>query len=443
MSAPRPDLPVGPASTLEPAGESIGVAARSEGAGGTSDLKKVSGWFITVFGITNFAFYLTVLMPGLFSLAYKIQVVDPDNKEFSLGLVVGVAALVNIVCGPIAGVLSDNTKFRWGRRRPFLVIGIGIGLVGALIIAVAPGVSLVMVGWMLANVGQAFCSAAITPIVAEQVPEIQRGKIAAVQGIATQIAGVAAALVGSLLTGNQLLLFLLPVAVLAVASVLWFTTIPDQPARADTPRSSLRSIVKDLSFNPRKHKDFALVWLGRFLFQSAMTLFATYQLYYLLDRMGLTPEGAGQQLALLGGIGILFTTGFAIFGGVLSDRLRQRKAFIYGAAVIVAFGVLNLAFAQNILFFAIGAVAVSAGAGLFGSVDVAMASDLLPEKDRAGKYMTLYNVAASLPSAIAPVFAPFILLIGGQGQNYTMLFAVAAVLALSVAVVSWRIRGVR
>jgi GPH family glycoside/pentoside/hexuronide:cation symporter len=48
-----------------------------------------------------------------------------------LGLAVTLAALINVVYGiwdavndPLVGVLSDNTRTRWGRRRPWLMVGL-------------------------------------------------------------------------------------------------------------------------------------------------------------------------------------------------------------------------------------------------------------------------------------------------------------------------------
>jgi hypothetical protein len=48
-----------------------------------------------------------------------------------LGLVVGMAAIINVIYGfwdafndPLVGFLSDNTRTRWGRRRPWLLIGL-------------------------------------------------------------------------------------------------------------------------------------------------------------------------------------------------------------------------------------------------------------------------------------------------------------------------------
>jgi MFS family permease len=85
---------------------------------------------------------------------------------------------------------------------------------------------------------------------------------------------------------------------------------------------------------------------------------------------------------------------------------------------------------------------LSAGTGAFTSVDLAMATDLLPEKDKAGKYMSIYYLSSGLPGVIAPIVAPAIILIGGDG-NYPALFVAGAILALGASISTWRIRGVR
>jgi GPH family glycoside/pentoside/hexuronide:cation symporter len=62
-----------------------------------------------------------------------------------LGLVVAMAAIINIIYGiwdaiddPLAGFLSDNTRTRWGRRRPWLLIGLPIYVGGLVLVYTVP-----------------------------------------------------------------------------------------------------------------------------------------------------------------------------------------------------------------------------------------------------------------------------------------------------------------
>ncbi|MFD5026012.1 MFS transporter [Streptomyces sp. NPDC058373] len=436
-SALPPQHPVvgaGPENSPAPAADS--------GPAGHSEPPRVSAWFIFVYTLTTFGANLTMLAPMLFGLAYKIQLVDPGGKESSLGLVVGIGALFNIVATPLAGVLTDRTRSRWGRRRPWVAAGIVICAAAGTAIALASTVLFVAVAWVVYILGLAATLSALAPVIADQVPESQRGKVGAFSGVSTQLAGVAASLVGSALTGNLLLMFLAPIVVLVVAFVFYVVAIPDRPAARTKDHEPLSVVFKQLVFDPRKHRDFALVWLGRFLLQVGMTFFSTYQLYFLLDRIGLAPEEAGQKLALVGGIGIVVTTGFAVLGGLLSDRLRRRKPFLYVAAALAASGLTVMAFAPDVLSYAVATLLILAAAGLFGSVDLALASDVVPDRAEAGRWMSILNVAGYVPSAVAPVVAPLILTTSG-GQNYTALYLTAALVATGAGVTAWRVRGVR
>ena len=404
--------------------------------------QKVGGLFLTLFGLMNFGLYLTVMMPALFSLPYKVQLLAPDSKASVLGMVATVGAIVSILTGPLAGVLSDQTRSRWGRRRPWLLGGILVVLAGSLIVASAASVPVLVLGWMVVCAGGGGVGAAITPVVAERVPEAQRGTVGAIVGVATQLAGVLGYTIGGLLTGSLILLFVLPIAVLAVFALVYSLVFPDSTAPVE--KVSVGETFRMLVFDPRKHRDFSLVWLGKLLMQTSLAFLTTYQLYFLADRLGFTAEEAGQRLALVGGIGILVTMGFAVTSGILSDRMRRRKLFVVTSSVLTAVGLTLMAFTDGFGLFFAAVMFVLGAAGMFGSTDVAMASDLVPERDKAGRWMATYNLAATLSGAIAPMLGAGLLALNDPtGGNYTALFLAGAVIALGTGAVTLLIRGVR
>ncbi len=403
---------------------------------------KVGPLFLTLFGLMNFGLYLTVMMPALFSLPYKVQQLAPGDKALMLGVVATTGAIVTILTGPLAGVLSDHTRTVWGRRRPWLVGGILVVLVGSIGVALAPTIPVVVIAWAVVSLGGSCTAAAITPVVAERVPESQRGTLGAIVGVATQLGGVLGYTIGGLLTGNIVLLFVLPVLVLAVFAAAYMVVFPDSTAPIE--EATIAETFRMLVFNPREQRDFSLVWLGKLLMQTALAFLTTYQLYFLGDRLGLTPEQAGQKLAIVGGVGILVTMTFAVVSGMLSDKFRRRKLFIVIASGLTAVGLALMAFTDSFGLFFGAVLFVLGAAGMFGAVDVAMASDLVPDREQAGRWMTTYNLAASLPGAFAPLLGSGLLLIGdSSGGNYTALFLAGAVIALGTGLVTSRIRGVR
>lgn len=408
---------------------------------------RVSGLFLTVFTLANFALSLATLMPALFTLAYKIQIIDPESKAAALGIVISLGAAVTFIATPVIGVLGDRTTSRFGRRRPWMVGGIAAVALGSLVIALAPSVAVIVAGWCTVTLGLSALQASIGPVIPELVPETQRGKAGALTGVAIQLAGVAGSLLGALLVGSMVLMFLLPAIVLAVVSVAYFWVIPDRPAAFDgeNEKPSIAASLRMLLFNPVKYRDFSMVWLGKLLFQIAMSILSTYQLYFIMDRLGLTPEDAGRQLAVVGGIGILVTTSMAILGGVVSDRLRRRKPFIYAVAGLAVIGFATAAFAPSLGWYIAGAFFILAAAGIFGSVDLALVADVLPDKaDSAGRWMGIYHTSTSIANAVTPVLAALVLTVNSpESSNYTVLFLVAAAVAGLIALSTSRIRSVR
>lgn len=404
--------------------------------------ERVGKGFLWLFGFANFGLYLTVLMPALFSLPYKVGLLAPDDKIAVLGVVATIGAVVGIVAGPIAGVLSDRTRTRIGRRRPWFIGGVLVLAMGSAIVALADSVPTVVVGWVVVSLGGAANAAALTPIVAERIPEAQRGTAGAIVGVATQLAGVLGYTIGGSLTWSIQLIFLLPVIVLGVLGSLFLFLVPERVA--DLPQQSIRETFRQLVFNPRRYPDFSILWVGKLLMQISLAFLSTYQLYFLLDRLGFTAEEAGVRLSLVGGIGIVVTMTFAIGSGILSDRLKRRRIFILISAILSAVGMSLMAITDGFGLFFAAVLFILGAAGMFGSVDVALASDLVPEPDRAGKWMTTYNLAATISTAVAPLLGAALLMIGtSDSSNYAALFFAGAAFSLVAGILTMFIRSVR
>jgi Na+/melibiose symporter-like transporter len=79
------------------------------------------------------------------SLALKINdLVGIDAAPGKLSLVASVGAGLSIIANPVFGHLSDRTTSRWGMRRPWMLLGLAVGSVGILIVAVAPSIAFVL-----------------------------------------------------------------------------------------------------------------------------------------------------------------------------------------------------------------------------------------------------------------------------------------------------------
>jgi MFS family permease len=103
-----------------------------------------------------------------------------------------------------------------------------------------------------------------------------------------------------------------------------------------------------------------------------------------------------------------------------------------------------LALTSTLPAFYVAAVVMGLGIGAYFAVDLALITDVLPDKEhKAAKDMGIFNIANSLPQSVAPAIAPFFLAIGAGSANYTALFIAGGVLAVIGAVLIAPIRAVR
>ncbi|SEG92700.1 hypothetical protein SAMN04489712_1355 [Thermomonospora echinospora] len=106
-----------------------------------------------------------------------------------------------------------------------------------------------------------------------------------------------------------------------------------------------------------------------------------------------------------------------------------------------------MALASDVPLLFAGSLACSMGIGMFAAVDQALLLDVLPERDtEAGRYTSIYNFAATIPQALAPLVAPLFLGVGvtaGEDKNYTLLYLVAAACTVLGGLIVLRIKSVR
>ena len=110
------------------------------------DLPKVSGRWITMLIIAIFGVYIAYVTPVGVSLAIQVKALAP-HEEY-LGIILGVGAFAGLIVGPLGGQLSDRTRTRLGRRRPWVIGGTVVGVVGLIVMAASPNVLGLGVGWV-------------------------------------------------------------------------------------------------------------------------------------------------------------------------------------------------------------------------------------------------------------------------------------------------------
>jgi MFS family permease len=386
---------------------------------------------------------LLFLAPLLVTLPLKVNaLVGIDQAPNSLAFVAGIGAALAIFANPFFGRMSDRTTWQFGRRRPWMLVGLAGGSLGILVIALAPSVPVVVIGWCLAQVFFNALLAAEVAVIPDQVPMAQRGVVSGLVGICLPIASVSATFLVKLFAGNELAMLFVPCAIGGAFVVLFAATLDDRRlALADRPPWSLREFASTFYVDPRKSPDFAWAFVSRFLFVLAYAFLVTYLAYYLLQQIGSAEADVPQQIFLgtLAQSAVLIAA--SLGGGKLSDRTGRRKIFVFSASIVYGFALFALAIATSFNGFVAGMAISGLGFGLYFAVDLALVLDVLPSKDDAAKDLGVFNMAGAVPFALAPAIAPLILALGGG--SYGALYAVAGLCAIIGAFAILRVRRVR
>jgi MFS family permease len=389
------------------------------------------GWgFISLYTLAYISTSLLFLAPVLVTLALKVNsLVGIKHAPGDLALVAGIGALVAMVGNPFFGRLSDRTASRLGMRRPWMVTGLAGGSLGIAIVAFAPSIPVVLVGWCVAQLFFNALLATMVAVLPDQVPSVQRGLISGVLGVCTPIASVCGTFLVKLFAGSLLVMFVAPCAIGGFFVLLFAATLNDRRlARADKPKWSLREFAGTFYVNPRRNPDFAWAFTSRFMFVMAYAFLVTYQAYYLLDKIGTAKADVPQQIFLgtLAQAGVVVVA--SVVGGKISDRTGRRKIFVLTASIVYGVALFVVAVASDFSGFLVGMAISGLGFGVYAAVDLALVVDVLHDRREAAKDLGVFNIAGALPFSIAPAIAPAILAIGSG--SYGVLYMVAGLCAV-------------
>lgn len=393
---------------------------------------------LTAAGMSLYILYAGI---GALLLPYQIGLLAPGQKVVILSFFTSITVLIALFANPLAGALSDRTTSRFGRRRPWILVGGLLTVVGLLFMWQATSIPLLFIGYCFVELFSNFVLAALTATIPDQVPENQRGTVSGIYGLATSLGGI----LGAILAG-QLFKAAPKNAYVVMFLIVLVTTIPFALFLSDkvlpkgyVPPFQLGAFLKNFWINPRKYPDFGWAWLTRFIPFVGYFLGITYIFYYLQDvvKYPAALQGASTFSIVAAVVSLLST----LVGGFLSDRLKRRKLFVIVGMCIMAVAMLLLAFFQIWLAVVVAAAVLGFGLGAYLAVDVAIVTLVLPSAKSRAKDMGIINIANTLPHSVAPVLAGFIL--GLTSGNYTFLYVAAAIFVLLGILTVLPIKAVR
>ncbi|MGK4593282.1 MFS transporter [Amycolatopsis sp. w19] len=398
-----------------------------------------AGWMSLLF-FANIALWLGVYAPIQVLLPKQAELLDAADKEAVFSLVTGIGAVVALIANPAVGLLSDRTCSARGRRHPWTAAGAAVAAAGLIVLAFAPNVAVMVLGWCLVQAGLNGMLAMLVSAIADRVPVPQRAQVGGLVGIAQMLGTVLGAVVVVVmldLAGLPLGYAVCAAVVLAGAAAFVLRTPDARLPVAFRPSARTRDVLANLWISPRRHPDFAWAWGCHFMINLGNAFGTLYLLFFLKDAVHYEDPDTG-LLIMMGLYGAALIVG-ALIAGHFSDKTGRRKPYVLAASAVMAVAALLLVVWQNWTAALAASPLLGVGFGAYMAVALAMLTQVLPTAQDRAKDLGVINIANSLPQVVAPMLtAPILAYLGG----YPSLFAASALSTVIAAVLVTRVKGV-
>lgn len=415
------------------------------------------------FCISAFWFAMNLIWGALLVIIIPSQMksIAPERPAETTGLLLGMGAIPAFILPLLAGPFSDRCMSKLGRRRPYMIVGTAINLVGLGMVWMAGrtlNLLLYFVGYLVTQIGNNLAGGAYNGIIPDVVPRAQRGSASGWMAVMSQAGTIAGVLSAGLLmnaghTGYSFLLIGVSLVLFLIVTVLGTRETPrtEAPGKLD-----LAKFVKSLWIDPRKYPDFAWVWITRFLVVMGLWSVQEFMQFYLTDMAGVPEEHKELYTGYVLMVVLICASITGMIGGVISDKVG-RKPVVYVANTIIALACFAFIFSKSLTYTFITAIVFGLGYGAYYSVDWALGCDVLPNKDEAGKDMAVWHIAFVLPQSIVLPLAGSVLgafghtmaqtasgpVVRYNSNGYVALFTMAAFFLLLGAVLLRNVKGVK
>jgi MFS family permease len=367
----------------------------------------------------------TLILPDLVQ-----QLVGPRDKGKALSLLEGIGTLMAVVWQPMMGAVSDRTRSRFGRRRPFIAGGTLGDLVFLTGLALSGNYWLVVVFYFLLQTASNTAQGPYQGMIPDVVPEDQRGTASGYYGIANLLG----TLFGTVVAGWILTHAGRPAAVGSILVLLLVTMlvtvlfVPDRRPPVLDSFSSPLQVVKATFTAPLAYPNFLWLMASRLLILMGIVGIQSFTLFYFSDTFfhgntRLTTTATTAVVGLVVFLAILVTWPAAR----ISDRVGRRPLILAGGTVAAA-GILVLVFGgyqwlpdavlqplsaafglpELVVQSLAAGMLIGTGLGAFLSVDWAFITDVIPG-DQSGLFFGFSNIATAGSGIIARFVAGFLL----------------------------------
>jgi len=346
-----------------------------------------------------------------------------------IGLVMVIDNVFGVIFQPVFGRLSDKTRTRFGRRMPYIFIGIPICAAAFILIPHMNNLYSLMAVLIIFTFVMSAWRSPVVALMPDITPGPMRSQANGIVNLMGGVGSIIAFLGGGMLirAGGFPLPFLMSACVM-LAALAVLALFVREPKHAYEPEEKTEK--EKVKLGKDELKSLLLILFGIFFWFTGYNAVETFFTLYATNSLGMDPGSAGMTLAIFS----VSLVAFAIPAGFIGARIGRRKAILIGLSGITLL-FLPMIFFANIWMVRICLLFAGLCWALININSLPMVVRLSGDA-KIGTYIGYYYFFSFSSQIVSPVLFGFIRdLVGHYNVLFTyscIAFALAAVCLLFV-----------
>jgi MFS family permease len=346
---------------------------------------------------------------------FVYDTITPDPRP--VAWMVAASAITATLTTLLMGTLSDRTRTRWGRRRPYILMGYLLwGISTALFPTVAyikvTSITIVLVvvaDSLMTFFGSTANDANFSAWTTDIASSDQRGRVEGVLNLSLFIAQIVAMVAAGMVIDSvgYFVFFYILGAIVSVVGVVAGSLLQDAPLpEGNGHRKSFWAEFAELFKldTLRQNRTLFTLMLFIMIVNIGMQVSFPYLIIYLENYIGITKS----EFSVIGGAVMVGSAVLAIPFGFLADRWNKRL-MIAAATIISSLGGILLSLVTSLALLSITGLLWQAFSVASSIAAVAWVKDLLPEQNR-GKFLGIYMIFwVAVPMIVGPAIGSLLI----------------------------------
>ncbi|NLV89216.1 MAG: SLC45 family MFS transporter [Tissierellia bacterium] len=356
--------------------------------------------------ILGLGFFGINLLWPVYNAFVPIMLEQYTTKATLIGLIMTIDNLFAVIFQPIFGAMSDRTKSRFGRRMPYILIGMPISALLFSLIPYTNSLATLMITIIIMNFMMSVYRAPTVALMPDITPSPLRSKANGIINFMGGLAAVIAYLFGGLLyRTNPSYPFHLSTVVMLMALFILFVFIKE-----NTDFTVEKKKTKEKNKDVGKTRSLVFLLLAVFFWFSGYNAVETFFSLYAQYVLNIDPSNASILLSIFSASFLVF----AIPSGYIGTKFGRRKTILTGVTgVFLTFT--PLIFIKTVPLISVLFVLGGFFWALININSYPMVVEIAP-KNGVGAYTGYYYFFSASSAVLSPILFGFIKdIIGSYG----------------------------